>query len=183
MAAIVSALATGTRWLSYLLGGAVLALAAAVAATSMRPGELADLALEIFGPGFIVLVAGLTATSILAWRRQCRLAADPVARRVWVEAGLHAAGGIATLALTFTLLGISLGIGTLADRPLNPETVSGIVSELTRHFSMAFMTTVVGLPLSALLRAVILVEERRLEADGLRRLGHGGSIPKREGDD
>ncbi|MBT6138928.1 MAG: hypothetical protein HOH65_15770 [Rhodospirillaceae bacterium] len=162
----------GSRWLSYALGSCVLALAASVAVTSMRPVQLAEWALTAFGPSFITALTVLVLVTLVAWFRQRSLAHDPLARHVWVETGLHAAGGVATLALTFTLLGISLGIGTLADRPLNPETVAGIVGELTRHFSMAFMTTVVGLPLSALLRAVIQIEERRIEAAGPRRLMH-----------
>ena len=163
---------TGSRWLSYGLGSGVLVLAASVAATSMRPAQIADWALQAFGPSFITALAVLVLVTVVAWIRQRSLASDPLARHVWVETGLHAAGGIATLALTFTLLGISLGIGTLANRPLNPETVPAIVGELTRHFSMAFMTTVVGLPLSALLRALIQIEERRIEAPGPRRLTH-----------
>ena len=169
---MVTIFSIGSRWLSYALGSGVLVLAASVAVTSKRPSELAEWTISAFGPSFIVALTALVVITIVAWLRQRSFANDPAARHVWVETGLHAAGGIATLALTFTLLGISLGIGTLADRPLNPETVASIVGELTRHFSMAFMTTVVGLPLSAMLRALIQVEERRIEADGPRRLTH-----------
>ena len=169
---MVTIITSGSRWLSYGLGSAVLVLAVAVAATSMRPAQIADWALTAFGPSFITALTLLVLITVVAWLRQRSLTHDPLARHVWVEIGLHAAGGIATLALTFTLLGISLGIGSLADQPLNPDTVASIVGELTRHFSMAFMTTVVGLPLSALLRALIQVEERRIEAAGPRRLTH-----------
>ena len=165
-------LTTGSRGLSYGLGSSVLVIAVAVAASSMQPAQIADWALQAFGPSFISALTVLVLITVISWLRQRSLAHDPLTRHVWVEIGLHAAGGIATLALTFTLLGISLGIGTLADRPLNPDTVASIVGELTRHFSMAFMTTVVGLPLSALLRALIQVEERRIEAAGPHRLMH-----------
>ena len=80
---------------------------------------------------------------------------------MWLEAGLQAANGITTLALTYTLLGISLGIGMLAERSLSPETVQGIVQDLTAQFSMAFLTTVIGLPLSAVLRTLLLVSHAR----------------------
>ncbi len=57
-----------------------------------------------------------------------------------------------------------LGIGSLAEQGLSPETVQSVVRELTRHFSLAFLTTVLGLPTSAALRALLLVTEARLEA-------------------
>ena len=68
-----------------------------------------------------------------------------------------AAHGVATLALTYTLFGISLGIGTLAGQGLTPETVQTVIRDLTASFSLAFMTTVVGLPLSAALRTILVV--------------------------
>ena len=101
--------------------------------------------------------------TVISWLRQRSLAHDPLTRHVWVEIGLHAAGGIATLALTFTLLGISLGIGSLSDQTLSPETIQEVIKGLTEHFSMAFMSTVVGLPVSAALRAVLLVTRSRIE--------------------
>lgn len=71
------------------------------------------------------------------------------------------ANGVTTLALTFTLLGISLGIGSLAGQELNPDTVPVIIREMTANFSLAFMTTVVGLPVSAVLRSLIVVTHAR----------------------
>ena len=83
---------------------------------------------------------------------------------VWLEAAVHLAGGVATVALTYTLLGISLGIGTLAGQPVNAETVQSIIGDLTSHFSLAFMTTVIGLPVSAALRAVIHITDTYLKS-------------------
>jgi hypothetical protein len=68
---------------------------------------------------------------------------------------------VTTLALTFTLLGISLGIGTLAGQELTPETIQPVIRKMTANFSLAFMTTVVGLPISALLRSLIIVTHAR----------------------
>ena len=65
------------------------------------------------------------------------------------------------LALTYTLFGISLGIGSLAGQGLTPETVESVIRNLTASFSLAFMTTVIGLPLSALLRAALVVVHGR----------------------
>jgi len=47
-----------------------------------------------------------------------------------------------------------------------------VVRDLTKHFSLAFMTTVVGLPVSAALRALIRVTEARLIAEEPVRLVH-----------
>jgi len=76
---------------------------------------------------------------------------------------VQSANAIATPALAYTLLGISLGIGSLAGQDLNPDTVSAIIPVRTENVSMAFMTTVVGLPVSAVLRAVLLVAYSRSE--------------------
>ena len=82
----------------------------------------------------------------------------------WLVAGIQAANGVATLALTYTLLGISLGIGSLAGQELTPDTIQGVIKVLTENFSLAFMTTVVGLPTSALLRSLLLVTDARINA-------------------
>jgi hypothetical protein len=42
--------------------------------------------------------------------------------------------------------------------------VQDIIRSLTGHFSLAFMTTVIGLPSAAALRALLLITEARHEA-------------------
>ena len=42
--------------------------------------------------------------------------------------------------------------------------IQAVIRDLTRHFSMAFLTTVVGLPVSAVLRAMLMIGARRIEA-------------------
>jgi hypothetical protein len=86
-----------------------------------------------------------------------RVRDDDEAADFWLITGVQLAGGVATLALTYTLFGISLGIGSLAGQGLTPETVQGVIRDLTASFSLAFMTTVVGLPLSAVLRTTLVV--------------------------
>jgi hypothetical protein len=81
----------------------------------------------------------------------------------WFEVAQQAGNGISTLALTFTLLGISLGIGTLAEQALTPENVQQMIGALTRQFSMAFMTTVVGLPASTIIRALSAVKYQKIK--------------------
>ena len=76
-------------------------------------------------------------------------------KSVWLHLGLHAANGIATVALTFTLFGISVGVGELTAGNLNIDNVNKVIASLTDQFSMAFMTSVVGLPLSALMRVMV----------------------------
>lgn len=83
----------------------------------------------------------------------------------WQEVGQQAGNAIATLALTFTLLGISLGIGTLAEQPLSPENVQVLVSGLTKQFSMAFMTTVIGLPTATIIRALVCIKYQKVVAE------------------
>lgn len=153
MRGLLHALDSGNQAVSYVLGGGVLALAVAVAATSMGPEEIAAWAGEIFGSTFVGLVGLLVFIAVYAWVRMLREPGNPT----WLEAGVQAANGITTLALTYTLFGISLGIGTLAENDLTPQTVQQVVTELTEKFSLAFMTTVVGLPLSAVMRSLLTV--------------------------
>jgi hypothetical protein len=150
------------RGISYFLGGAVLILAVAAVVTQKNPADLAALAGRIFGPGFIVAYSLLLLAGLVCWRKQVRNPGHPL----WSRAALQAANGIATLALTFTLLGISLGIGGLAEQRLSPETIHDIIAALTAQFSMAFMTTVVGLPTSAALRALVVLTDSQRRDDG-----------------
>ena len=92
-----------------------------------------------------------------------RLYRNP-ADALWRAAGLQAASGIATFALTFTLFGISIGIGSLAEQPLTPETVRVVIADLTGQFSLAFMTTVIGLGLRRS-RATLMVLQRAWGTD------------------
>lgn len=157
MHALSGMIETGSRAVSYLLGGVTLLLAILVATTSMSTAEIATEAEALFGPTFILLMTGLVLTALYCLVRITQAPQD----KVFLEAGLQAANGVTTLALTYTLFGISLGIGTLADQVLTPETVQDVIRELTGKFSLAFMTTVVGLPVAAILRALLCVAHAR----------------------
>jgi len=106
-----------------------------------------------FGQLFIVLFSGLLGLGVLSIIK-INTSTSAV---VWYEIGLQAASGIATLALTFTLLGISLGIESLSKQVLTPETIGMVIQSLTKHFSTAFLTTVVGLPTSHIIRSILAV--------------------------
>lgn len=163
MHAIARTLGAGSRALSGFLGLTAIALAVAVFATPMDVGGIVDWADRIFGAVFIVMFAAMVYIAILSIVQVRTIAPHQPGYRSWFETGLQAANGVATLALTYTLLGISLGIGSLADQTLTPDTIQAVVQGLTEHFSMAFMSTVVGLPVSAALRAVLLVTRSRTE--------------------
>lgn len=143
----------GSKALSFVLSGMVLVLVVAAFATTKDLSTIITWTKGVFGWAFLAMCSGLVFTALYAW---VRLREAP-GSTVWLEAGLQAANGVTTLALTYTLLGISLGIGTLADHALTPDSVPTVVSELTADFSLAFMTTVVGLPLSAVLRTLLAV--------------------------
>ncbi len=157
-----SVLGTGSRVLSYLLGWLVIALAIGVCATDNDVGGVAGWADKVFDPVFLILLSGLV---FLATFSLIKVTGAARGIRAWFETGMQASSGIATLALTYTLLGISLGIGSLAERTLTPETVQDVIHDLTANFSTAFMTTVVGLPVSAVLRALhTVIYSRRMES-------------------
>lgn len=150
-----------TAYLVYMVGGLVILLAIASFVTDQRLTSLFDWLQQVFGWGYAIIYGGLLATGLFAWSRIQDLRRAPY----WIEVGSQAANGIATLSLTFTLLGISLGIGSLSEQTLNPETVHTIIQDLTRHFSTAFMTTVVGLPTASVLRAAIAIRYARIKDD------------------
>lgn len=157
---------SGRLWakaMSILLGIAVISLAVAVATTGQPLRELIVFSEKVFSGVFIVIFFGLFYTAILAFTKIYGYPADKPGVRPWFETGVQSANAIATLALTYTLLGISLGIGGLAGQELNPTTIPSIIKNLTEHFSMAFMTTVIGLPVSAVLRSALLVSYSRAE--------------------
>ena len=125
--------------------------------TYLTSTDIVGRAPEICGMTFIWLLAGFVLIALYCWSMAARIPDSTF----WTEAGLQAANGIATLALTYTLLGISLGIGTLAEQELTPETVHHVIRGLTSQFSLAFMTTVIGLPTTAILRTLLVVTHAR----------------------
>ncbi len=162
--------ATASQASSYLIGGTVVLLAFAVMMTGASIQEISHWATDTLGLTFATLLAVLVFVTLLCWIKVSSSADGPLRER-WLVGGIQAANGIATLALTYTLLGISLGIGVLAEQELNPETVQGVIRELTGNFSLAFMTSVIGLPTSALLRAILVVAGRRPLASPEKREG------------
>ncbi len=143
------------------LGVLIIFLALAVVITGQSFSELLGWLRQMFGYGFIVVFLALVflgGFSLLRMKTRQHVA-------YWYEVGQQAASGVATTALTFTLLGISLGIGSLSEQSLNPDTIQSIIQALTQHFSMAFMTTVVGLPSSAMLRAFLAIERVKQDAE------------------
>ena len=162
---ILSIVNAGCRGLSLFLGIITLALTLAVVLTGKTFDGVTGWAINIFGMSFLFLLSLLFLFVCFSWVHMIDARYRPADRAVWTEAAEHAANGTATLALTYTLLGISLGISSLADQELNTDTIQTVIGGLTGHFSQAFMTTVVGLPMSAVLRALIAITEARLRAD------------------
>ena len=166
MNAVTRFAAHGTRTISFMLGGIVLSVWAASLIWSTDVSQITRWTLDVLGIGFIVLLVGLIFIAAFSLVRLSGAETHDYHPRFWLEIGLQAAGGVATLALTFTLLGISLGIGGLAGQPLTPETVQPIIRDLTANFSLAFMTTVIGLPVAAVLRAILLIaNEKRISEE------------------
>jgi len=157
MRALADMMSTGSQAASYLMGAVVLAGAGVAAIWSLHIEDIAGWAFDVLGAGFVGLLTLLVLATAYCLVQLRRARDDAEAADFWLLAGVQLAGGVATLALTYTLFGISLGIGSLAGQGLTPETVQGIIRELTASFSLAFMTTVVGLPLSAVLRTVLVV--------------------------
>ena len=153
--------------IAYVVGAVVIFLALTSYLMNRHITDLLMWMQQVFGWGYALVYGSLLGVALFAWQRLsvCMDAGVNTENRqpaYWYELGQQAAGGIATLSLTFTLLGISLGIGALSDKTIDPESVQVIIQELTGHFSTAFMTTVVGLPTAAVLRAMMSLRYVRL---------------------
>ena len=137
-----------------IIGLTIVALAGLSYLTNMPLSALLEWAKVVFGWSFALLFSGLVVIGVFA-SQKLRKGCNPY---YWYEVGQQAANGISTLALTFTLLGISLGIGSLSEQPLSPDNIQHIISNLTQQFSTAFMTTVVGLPTASVIRAWVGIQ-------------------------
>ena len=171
MQTVLNSLDSGSRAVSFLLGSLAIGLAIAAIATSSSAVEITDWAAEVLGWTFVGLLTTLAFIVLFSWVRLLREGTTP-ATEVWLEAGVQAANGVTTLALTFTLLGISLGIGSLAGQELTPDTIQSVIRKMTANFSLAFMTTVIGLPVSALLRSLLVITDARNRHLGEGRAAH-----------
>lgn len=148
-----------SRSLSIFLGLTVMVIAVSAVISGGSFNSVTHQALDLFGSSFIILLSVLLFIVCFCWIRMVDNKFNKSVRAVWTELAEHAANGTATLALTYTLLGISLGISSLSNQELTADTIQTVIKGLTKHFSLAFMTTVVGLPISCFLRAVICVTE------------------------
>ena len=145
---------------SIFLGLIVLVLASYMIVSGNHPSELILWSLSILGLTFVmcllVLIFGTLFCILKLTKSSVRVS------KFWFETGLQFANGISTLALTFTLLGISLGIGELSISKLDINSINQTIGNLTNKFSMAFLTSVIGLPLSSIFRAVLIILFERI---------------------
>jgi hypothetical protein len=158
----------GLKAFSLMLGIVVIGLAVSAIISGSTSANILRWALDVLGLPYLLLLGSLVFASLLALVKlyettSIQNVAERDSRRLkWLQAGQQSCNGIATLALTFTLLGISLGIGQLSDGGLTPENINEVIANLTSQFSLAFMTSVIGLPLSAALRTVLIVTNASL---------------------
>ena len=153
----------GVRSIYWVVGTFIIIFAGISLITQMSLLELMALVNRHFGVTFVSLYVLLVSIALFAMQRLWNDASQVF---YWSEIGLQTANGISTLALTFTLFGISMGIGSLSGQPLSQNNIESVISELTAQFSVAFMTTVVGLPTAALLRAIISVRVAKHTSNG-----------------
>ena len=141
--------------ISVFLGCILISLVFFVYLTENEPFEVFNMATSILGSTFILLISLLTFFSIICITNVITL--NFYEKKLWFETGIQLSNLISTIALTYTLLGISLGIGELSSSKLDVDTINETISKLTEQFSMAFMTSVVGLPLSGVLRSILII--------------------------
>ena len=153
---------TASRTLSYTLGLIVILLAISITLTAKPLPDVTKWVKEVLGYSFVGLTGLVVFGVMFCWVKL--ISEEKVDHNLWLNSGLQAANGILTLALTYTLLGISLGIASLSGQTLTPETIQPAIKAMTTNFSLAFMTTVIGLPLSAILRALLVITNLRIRS-------------------
>ncbi len=153
---------TRFNFVGICLGSYVILLAALSFVTQMNLAEIYNWIEKYFSASFLVGYVLLVFIGGYAGLKVTKAGN----RFYWFEVGQQCASGIATLALTYTLLGISLGIGSLSEHTLTPETIPALISGLTKHFSTAFFTTIIGLPTSNALRAFIGIRHAAVNEKG-----------------
>ncbi|MDT0594060.1 hypothetical protein RM552_04305 [Aestuariibacter sp. P117] len=139
-----------------LIGGLAIVFAGLSFVTNMQVADILTWIEQNFGLTFSIIFGALILLSIIAIHRFSKTQQADIFL-YWHQIGIQSANAISTLALTFTLLGISLGIGALSEQSLTPENVNNVISILTKQFSMAFMTTVIGLPTATVVRAWVAI--------------------------
>lgn len=146
---------------AYLIGVGVIATAIAHGASGKSSAEILAWFLHENGISFTVLFLVLLQIALMGWVRVEELPPGSRAYHLWLDAGLNAAAALGVVSLAYKLVGIGLGINSLAEHPLNADNVQTIMMELTRNFSMAFMTTVFGLVTSSCLRILLVMAHSR----------------------
>ena len=141
--------------LSILLGSIIILLLFYVSISDFEPFYIYNWVTTVLGYTFLSIVLFLTLFSIVCILNICNTKQGE--KKFWFETGCQLSNLISTIALTYTLLGISLGIGELSSSNLNVETINQTISQLTKQFSMAFMTSVIGLPLSGIFRSILVI--------------------------
>ena len=141
--------------ISVFLGCILISLVFFVYLTENEPSEVFNIATSVLCSTFILLISLLTLFSIICITNVISLELNE--KKFWFETGIQLSNLISTIALTYTLLGISLGIGELSSSKLDVDTINQTISKLTEQFSMAFMTSVIGLPLSGVLRSILII--------------------------
>ena len=141
--------------LSVILGLSIIIIFTYVLITGNDPYTLFNWSLSVLGLTFIIILFFLIACSIICIINMFQ--DNLLKRQFWFESGLQFSNGISTIALTYTLLGISLGIGELSSSKLDILSIDQTISKLTNQFSMAFMTSVIGLPVAAILKSLLII--------------------------
>ena len=140
---------------SWFFGLLVIMFFTYMIATGNHPKKMLDWSFSTLGTSFIVIFSILVfATLFCIFKLNT---SENNIKKFWLETGMQFSNSISIIALTFTLLGISLGIGELSSAKLDLNTINQTIGKLTEQFSMAFMTSVIGLPVSAIFKSALII--------------------------
>ncbi|MAF48442.1 MAG: hypothetical protein CMM10_09270, partial [Rhodospirillaceae bacterium] len=97
MGHVLTIVGSGSKSISLVLGAAVLAAAVASGMMGIGLREITDWALEVFSVTFIVLLSALLSGFAYCLVRLVEKRKKGEDSEVWLEAGMHVAGGVATI--------------------------------------------------------------------------------------
>ena len=140
---------------SWFFGLLVIMFFTYMIATGNHPKKMLDWGFSTLGTSFILIFSILVFASLFCIFKLNT--SENNIKKFWLETGMQFSNSISIIALTFTLLGISLGIGELSSAKLDLNTINQTIGKLTEQFSMAFMTSVIGLPVSAIFKSALII--------------------------
>lgn len=153
------------HWLGNIAGLVIITLAL-MSVASLELSEIFERfssVISVVGWPFLTIYSVLTAILLGSYLkiRRARREGSSENLSYWAQVGTQVCGLLSTMALVFTLFGLSQGVLLLGVSKVTPDSIDQLLGELMTHFGVAFYSSIIGLPTAALGRFVIFTTSAR----------------------